>query len=37
MAPDEVSITKGQGAALSDKPMLLTGASGTIGRLTAAR
>ena len=36
MSPD-FPIMKGQGLALCDKPVLLTGASGTIGRLLSAR
>lgn len=36
MSPD-FPIMKGQGLALSDKPVLLTGASGTIGRLLSVR
>lgn len=36
MSPDFLTM-KGQGLALSDKPVLLTGASGTIGRLLSVR
>lgn len=36
MSPD-LPIMKGQGLALSDKPVLLTGASGTIGRLLSVK